>query len=366
MPEALQNAIRRLTERHNLTREESQDVMHALMSGEAPPVLVGALLIALKMQGETVAEVVGFVEGMRARVVPVSALRTPLLDTCGTGGSAFKVFNVSTAAAFVAAAAGIAVAKHGNRAVTGICGSADVLEALGVRVDLSPEECAACIDAVGIGFLYAPAHHPAMRHVSAARREIGVRTIFNLVGPLTNPAGAVRQVMGVYEPRLCMLAAGALRELGSERAIIAHGAVGLDEISTIGSTSICELRDGAIEEYLLTPEGLGLSGSEPNPVMLLPAQTPSENADIVREVLAGKSETAAALTRRDLVAVNAAASLRVSDIVEDWKAAVQMAQEILRSGAALDKMEQLAAFATSLPNRLKEDSANEESLRVET
>ena len=370
MSAALQHAVRRLTERQSLTREESEEVMHTLMSGEAPPVLVGALLVALKMQGETVAEVVGFVKGMRSRVVPVTAARTPLLDTCGTGGSAFRVFNVSTAAAFVAAAAGITVAKHGNRAVTGVCGSADVLEASGVRVDLSPEECAACIDAVGIGFLYAPAHHPAMRHISVARREIGVRTIFNLVGPLANPAGAAWQTMGVYEPRLCRLEAGALRELGSERAIVAHGTVGLDEISTIGITSICELRGGETQEYVLTPEELGLTDAEPNFEMLLPARTPAENADIVREVLTGKSETADGVARRNLVAVNAAASLRVSGIIEDWKAAVRMAQEILLSGAALEKMEQLAAFTNSLPDRLNEERSNEErsneeSLRVE-
>src|SRR5579871_3906220 len=239
-----QNALRKLIAREHLTRQEATAVLNALVEGEASPALIGALLVALRMKGETVEEVTGFALEMRARAVPVRPRSAPLLDTCGTGGSAFRVFNVSTCAAFVAAAAGIAVAKHGNRAMTGVCGSADVLEALGVRVDLTPEQCAACIDAIGIGFLFAQRHHPAMKRLSGPRREIGVRSIFNLLGPLTNPAGATLQAMGVYDGALCPLVAGALRELGSVRALVFHGEIGLDEIATIGPTRICELRTG--------------------------------------------------------------------------------------------------------------------------
>ena len=205
-----QDALRKIVAGQSLTREEARQAIMSVMDGLATPAQIGALLVALRMKGETVEEVTGCVEAMKARVVPVRPTSAPLLDTCGTGGSAFRVFNVSTAAAFVASAAGAAVAKHGNRAMSGICGSADVLEALGVRVVLTPEQCAECIDAVGIGFLFAPHHHPAMKQVVGPRREIGVRSIFNLLGPLTNPAGAARQVMGVYEGRLTSLAAGAL------------------------------------------------------------------------------------------------------------------------------------------------------------
>ncbi|MCS6776820.1 MAG: anthranilate phosphoribosyltransferase [Chthonomonadaceae bacterium] len=339
-----QEAIRRVTAGGSLTREEAEQVASALMQGQATPAQIGALLVALRMKGETVEEVAGFAAAMRQHVVPVRTLRQPLIDTCGTGGSTFRVFNVSTAAAFVTAAAGLAVAKHGNRRVTGICGSADVLEALGVTIDLDPPSCAACIDAVGIGFLFAPNHHPALKHVGGPRREIGVRSLFNLLGPLTNPAGASRQVMGVYEASACRLACGALQRLGCERAIVVHAAIGLDEIATIGETSVCELRGGEILEYTLTPERLGLQGADPHPADLAPADTPAGNAMLMREVLSGKAETQAQKARRDLVAVNAAAALRVGDLVEDWPEAVQRAQRILATGAARDVLEQLIAF----------------------
>ena len=248
----IHDILHKLVARQDLTRDEATDVMTLLMTGQATPSQIGALLIALRMKGETVEEVAGFAQAMRAHVVPVQTQRKPLLDTCGTGGSRFRVFNVSTAAAFVMAAAGVAVAKHGNRAMSGVCGSADVLEALGVRVNLTPEQCARCIEEIGIGFLFAQSHHPSMKHVGATRREIGVRSVFNLLGPLTNPAGATRQTLGVYDRRLCALAIGALRDLGSERAIVMHGDIGLDEISTLGATHISELRDGHIETLRLT------------------------------------------------------------------------------------------------------------------
>jgi len=341
-------AIRKLVGGQSLTRAEARETLAAVVDGGATQAQIGALLVALRMKGETVDEVTGFVEAMRSRVVPVRATRAPLLDTCGTGGSAFRVFNVSTAAAFVAAAAGIAVAKHGNRAMSGVCGSADVLEALGVRVDLTPGQAARCIDATGIGFLFAQRHHPAMKQVSGARREIGVRSVFNLLGPLTNPAGASMQVMGVYDGRLIELAAGALKALGSERALVVHGEIGLDEISTVGPTRVCELADGELRSYRLSPAELGLFCAETDAAHLAPAATAAENADLLREALAGKTSGPAALARRDLVAVNAAAALRVTGHSGDWPAAVRRAREIIASGAALRKLEELAAFTQQL------------------
>jgi anthranilate phosphoribosyltransferase len=341
-----QDAIRRVVGGESLTREEATQVADALMRGQATPAQIGALLVALRMKGETVEEVTGFARAMRSHVVTVSPQCAPLLDTCGTGGSAFRVFNVSTAAAFVAAAAGVSVAKHGNRAMSGVCGSADVLEALGVRVGLEPEACAACIENVGIGFLFAQSHHPAMKNVGGPRREIGVRSLFNLLGPLTNPAGATRQVMGVYDRKLCRLACETLRELGSERAILLHGDVGLDEISTLGPTYLCELRDGDITETTLTPRDLGLEGPDPDPTHLAPADTPEGNAQLVRDVLSGNAASAAHRARLDLVAVNAAAALRVSGLAETWPDAVHRAREILASGAALDRLNRLAEFTS--------------------
>jgi anthranilate phosphoribosyltransferase len=344
----VQEAIRIVSSGRHLTRAEALETVGALMDGQATPAQIGALLIALRMKGETVEETAGFAQGMRARVVRVCPRRAPLLDTCGTGGSACRVFNVSTAAAFVAAAAGAAVAKHGNRAMSGTCGSADVLEALGVRVDLTPEQCAACIDEVGIGFLFALRHHPAMKQVGGPRRELGVRTIFNLLGPLSNPAGATRQVMGVYDPALCAAAAGALRELGCERAVVSHGEIGLDEISLIGPTRISELRDGEIRHYTLTPRDLGIDGPEPDAAFLAPAPTPEGNAALVREALAGQADDAPALARRRLVAVNAGAALRVYGLAESWPEAVRMAESLLSSGKALAVLDHLIAFTQNL------------------
>jgi anthranilate phosphoribosyltransferase len=340
----IHDILHKLVDSQDLTRDEAADVMTLLMTGQATPSQVGALLIALRMKGETVEEVAGFAQAMRTCVVPVQTRRKPLLDTCGTGGSAFRVFNVSTAAAFVMAAAGMAVAKHGNRAMTGVCGSADVLEALGVRVTLTPEQCARCIEEVGIGFLFAQSHHPSMKHVGPTRREIGVRSVFNLLGPLTNPAGATRQTLGVYDRRLCALAIGALRDLGSERAIVMHGDIGLDEISTLGATHISELRDGKIEHYLLMPHDLGLCEREPRREDLAPRETPTANAQLLREVLGGAQASRGEQARQDLVAVNAAASLRVCGMAESWPDAVALARDILRSGKALQTLDALSAL----------------------
>jgi anthranilate phosphoribosyltransferase len=343
-----QDAIRKLVSGQDLTRAEARAAVAALMDGLATPAQIGALLVALRIKGETVEEVAGFAEGLRARVVPVRPHRAPLLDTCGTGGSAQPLFNVSTAAAFVAAAAGLAVAKHGNRAMSGVCGSADVLEALGVRVHLTPEECAECIDTVGVGFLFAPNHHPALKQVSGPRREIGVRTIFNLVAPLTNPAGATLRTMGVYDAALCPLAAGALRDLGCRRAIVLHGEIGICEISTLGPTQVSELRDGEITHYTLTPRDLGLDGPEPSLEDLRPGPTPEANATLIREVLEGKAGDGPAVARRTIVAVNAAASLRVGGLAESWPDAVRLAQHLIASGEPRAVLERLIAHTATL------------------
>lgn len=339
-----QDALRKIVGGQSLTRDEARNAITAVMDGKATQAQIGALLVGMRMKGETVDEVTGCVEAMRSRVVPVRARTMPLLDTCGTGGSACRLFNVSTAASFVAAAAGATVAKHGNRAMTGVCGSADVLEALGVKVVLTPEQCAECIDSVGIGFLFAPHHHPAMKEVSGPRREIGVRSIFNLLGPLTNPAGATLQVMGVYDGSLTALAAGALRALGSRRALVMHAEIGMDEISTVGATQVSELRDGELRHYILTPRDLGLDCAEPDLADLAPADTPEGNAEILRSVLGGHAGDFVARAQGNLVAVNAAASLRVCGIAEEWPDAVRLARSILESGAALQVLERLAAF----------------------
>jgi len=340
----LQDNLRHITNGRHLTADEASGTMRSLIDGLATPAQIGALLIALRMKGETVTEVASFAREMRLRLVPVTPKRRPLLDTCGTGGSACRVFNVSTAAAFIVAETGVGVAKHGNRAVSGVCGSADVLEALGVRIDLAPEHCANCIDVLGIGFLFAPAHHPALRYVSGPRRELGVRTVFNLLGPLSNPAGATLHVMGVYDGELCPLAAGALRELGSDRAVVVHGEIGMGEISTIGPTRISELRDRSISHYVLTPADLGLHGPEPALMDIAPAPTAAANADLLRNVLGGHDSDWRARSRRNLIAVNVAAALRVAGITEDWPAGVEHAQDLLSSGCGLQVLDRLAAF----------------------
>ncbi|MCX6381556.1 MAG: anthranilate phosphoribosyltransferase [Armatimonadetes bacterium] len=318
----IQEALRKLALRDSLTYDEATEVAQTIMDGEATPAQIGALLVALRLKGETVEEATAFAKALRARVVPVHPKRKPLLDTCGTGGSTVKTFNVSTTSAFVLAGAGIAVAKHGNRAMSGVCGSADVLEALGVRLDLSPEQLADC--------------------------EIGIRTLFNLLGPLTNPAGATLQVMGVYDSALCPLAIGTLRELGAERALVLHGAVGMVEVSTVGETCYAELRDGNITEGVLSPEDFGLSPPPPNLEDLAPAPTPAENANLLRDILRGKQATPQDIARRNIIAVNAAVALVITGLAKDWRDGYQQAIQVIDSGKALERLERLVAFTQSV------------------
>ncbi len=331
------DAIRKAADGSNLTSEEANAAMTAIMSGEASPVQIGAFLVAMRMKGETVEEVAEFARVMRQHARQVKAGRRPLVDTCGTGGDAIKTFNVSTAAAFVAAGAGAAIAKHGNRSVTSKCGSADVLEALNVRFDLTPEEAAKAIDEIGIGFMFAPSYHPAMKHAMPVRRELGLRTVFNMLGPLTNPAGADAQVLGVYSPELTGLHGGVLRSLGSTRAFVVHGAGGLDELSTLGETRVTELKDGALTTYELLPEDVGLArASGPEAIQ---GATPEENARLLTAILNGERGPA-----RDIVVLNAAAAVAAAGLADTIGEGVAVAAASIDCGAAAEKLQQLQAF----------------------
>jgi len=320
----------------SLTRDQAHTVMGLIMDGGATPAQVGALLMGLRLRGETVDEVTGFALAMREHATHVQCQRTPLVDTCGTGGDGLGTFNISTTAAFVAAGAGAVVAKHGNRAASSHCGSADVLAELGVRLDLAPDDVARCVDDIGIGFLFAQALHPAMKHAAGPRRELGVRTVFNILGPLSNPAGATRQVLGVGSASLMALVAEVSAALGTVRAFVVHGG-GMDEITTLGPTTVVEVRDGMTRQYDLCPEDLGLA---PATLMDLAGGTPAENADILLRVLSGEPGP-----RRDVVLLNAAAAIAAADLASSLAEAVPIAQESIDSGAALAKLEALRRFA---------------------
>jgi anthranilate phosphoribosyltransferase len=325
----LKAAIARVINGQNLTLDEAAAAMDVIMEGAATPAQIGSYLTALRMKGETADEIAGSARSMRRHVIPVDVALADgdiLVDTCGTGGDGKHTFNISTTAAFVVAGAGLKVAKHGNRAASSRSGSADLLMALGGNLDLSPEQVAACIEHVGIGFLYAVHHHPAMRHAIGPRREIGQRTIFNLLGPLTNPAGATHQLMGVYDPALTETLATVLQTLGSRAAYVVHGADGLDELSTTGVNRVSALRDGRVETFDFNPADLGLP---PATIDDLLGGTPEENAAITREILGGYDRG----PRRDIVLLNAAAVLSLE--TADWRGGLAQASEIIDSGAAL-------------------------------
>ena len=326
--------IEKLVRGESLAGDEAVAAMSAVMDGEATPAQIGAFLTALRIKGETDEEIVGFARVMRNRAVRVTTQRTPLVDTCGTGGAALKTFNISTTAAFIVAASGVAVAKHGNRAASSVCGSADVLEALGVRLDVSAEAVGRGVDAIGIGFLFARAHHPAMKHAAPVRAELGIRTIFNMLGPLTNPAGATRQVMGIYDPARLESLARVLTSLGTERALIVHGG-GLDEISTFGETLVAETKNGNVRTYTLTPDDLGLPTVAAD--ALSPGRDAAENARILTAILESDDNG----PRRDIALANAAAALYVAGVAATLRDGVALARETLKSGAARVKLEEL-------------------------
>jgi anthranilate phosphoribosyltransferase len=334
--------VRLATERP-LGAEEAEQAFTEIMEGRATPVQMAALLVALRVRGASAEEVAGGVRALRRAMIPVPVDTTAdLVDTCGTGGGALTTFNISTAAALAAAAAGVRVAKHGNRSFTSRCGSADVLESLGVRLDLSPEQEAEVLERAGIVFMFAPLHHPAMRHIGPVRRELAMPTVMNILGPLTNPAGARRQVVGVSQPELLDLIASALQVLGHTRALVAHGAPGMDELSPLGPTELVDLRDGEIQRWTLDPgEALGWDPGSPAE---LSGATPDENARKVEQVLRGTLGGAA----RAAVVLNAAAALYVGDVADSIPAAVERAAEVLDSGAAWDRLERLRDASRSV------------------
>jgi len=333
----IQDAIRKLLERQDLTEDESAAVMSQVMEGEATPAQIAALLVGLRMKGETVDEITGFARAMRDKSVRIKPKRHPLADTCGTGGDRVKTFNVSTAAAFVVAGAGVAVAKHGNRSVTSKCGSADVLEALDVTLELEPQDVCECIDEVGIGFMFAPRFHPAMKHAAPVRREMGVRTVFNLLGPLTNPAGATAQLMGVPGPEWAAPLAGVLAKLGADRAFVVYGACGVDEISIAGETFIHEVRDGQVSSYSIAPDDFGLRRADPEAVS---GGDAAANARLLVGILEGETGP-----RRDIVLLNAAAAIVAGGRAADLSEGIAVAAESVDSGAALAKLRDLQSFS---------------------
>jgi len=344
-------AVRTLIDRTDLTRIEAAAAMEAIMSGAATNAQIAAFLTALRMKGETVEELIGFAQVMRQKAVKVRTQgadlvaqtgtdREMLIDTCGTGGDASGTFNVSTATAFVVAGAGLKVAKHGNRSVSSLCGSADVVETLGINLELTPAKVARCVDEAGIGFLYAPLLHTAMKHVMAARREMGIRTVFNMLGPLTNPAGANAQVIGVYSETLTEPLARVLAELGTFRAFVVHGADGLDEISNTGESRISEVHEGVVRNSRVRPEDFGMPRAS---IGDLQGGDREENARIIRDLLAGEQGP-----RRDIVLMNAAAALLMGAKARDLKEGVGLAAQSIDSGAAARKLSTLVELSQKL------------------
>ena len=325
-------AIEQLLAGKPLTREQARDVMNQVMAGESTPVQIAGLLIALRAKGETVEEMAGFVDSMRAHATPLS-VPEGTIDTCGTGGDRAGTFNISTAAALVAAGARIPVAKHGNRAASSRCGSADVLEALGVDITLGPDGVRRCIDVAGVGFCFAPTFHPAMRHAGPARRELGVRTVFNVLGPLANPGRVRRQALGVGAPTLAPLMVRVLKDLGHERALVFFGEDGIDELTTTQPSRVFELKDGVVSEYELEPQELGIPRGRSED---LRGGTPPENAQLLRQVLDREAGP-----RRDIVLLNAAAAIIAAGRVNDWKEGLAMARESIDSGRARQALNRL-------------------------
>jgi anthranilate phosphoribosyltransferase len=334
----IQQALQQVLDGRDLTRDETREVMSEIMAGDATPAQIGGFLVALRAKGETADEIAGCAEAMRAHVLAVRPRRDDLVDTAGTGGDGARTINISTAAALVAGAAGAAVAKHGNRAVSSASGSADVLEALGFTLEQEPARIAQSIDELGFGFLFAPSHHPAMRHAAPVRKELATRTVFNVLGPLTNPAGARAQVVGVYSAGLVRTIADVLATLGARRAFVVHGAGGIDELSPAGPNLVAEVVDGGVRERTLDPEAeLGVPRCD---VAELRGGTPAENAAAVREVFAGADGG-----RRSAILLNAAGAVAAAGHAEDLREGLELARETVDSGAAAERLEQLVSFS---------------------
>ena len=333
--------LHRIVAGQNLSEEQAHEAMMTILRGEASTAQIAAFLVGLRMKGETVAELVGFARAMRqmAQRVPVELGSEPLLDTCGTGGDGAGTFNISTVAAFVVAGAGVRVAKHGNRSISSACGSADLMDRLGIKLALDPAELARAIREVGIGFLFAPALHPAMRHAQPARLELKMRTVFNLLGPMANPAGANVQIVGAPSAAAARLMAQALAQLGLYRGFVVHGSDGLDEITTTGPTLVLEIASGAVREYTVTPDDFGLPAASAGD---LRGGDAAVNERIARDILAGVRGP-----RRDIVLANAAAALVAAGKARDFREGVALAADSIDSGAARRKLEELAAFCAA-------------------
>lgn len=334
----IQRALAALLDGRDLSRSEACEAMGAIMAGQATPAQIGGFLVALRLKGETPEEIAGLAEAVRAHVLPVRPTRDDLVDTAGTGGDGHATINISTAAALLAAAAGAAVAKHGNRAVSSASGSADVLEALGFSLAAPPERIARSIDALGFGFLFAPAHHPGFRHAASVRRELAARTVFNLLGPLTNPAGARAQIVGVYDAELVPTIAVVLARLGARRAFVVHGAFGVDELSPAGPNLVCEVVDGEVRRGELDPLELGVPRCRPEE---LRGGTPAENAAAIRAVFEGRERGG----RRDAILLNAAGALAAGGLADSVREGLELARAALDSGAAAERLDALVAFS---------------------
>ena len=333
-------ALSKAVDQLDLSTEEMQDVMRQIMTGQCTDAQVGGFLVALRMKSETLDEITGAAMVMRELASTVSIDAERLVDTCGTGGDGANIFNVSTAAALVVAAAGGKVAKHGNRAVSGKSGSADLLEAAGVNLDLTPEQVARCVETVGVGFMFAPAHHGAMRHAIGPRRELGLRTIFNMLGPMTNPAGVKHQVIGVFTPTLCRPIAEVLKRLGSEHVLVVHSKDGLDELSLAATSHIAELKDGEVREYDVSPEELGIKSRS---LIGLTVEDPLASLALIRDAL-GKRTTEAGEKAADIIILNAGAALYAADHATSLQEGVKLASDALYSGLAREKLNELIAF----------------------
>ncbi len=336
----MQAAIRAVTERRDLSIDEMSDVMRTIMTGEATQAQIGGFLIGLRMKGETVDEISAAAKIMRELATPVALSGPHLVDTCGTGGDGASTFNISTASAFVVAAAGGQVAKHGNRSISSKSGSADVLEAAGVRLDLTAEQVAQCVNQVGVGFMFAPHHHGAMKHAIGPRKEMGVRTLFNLLGPLTNPAGAPHQVIGVFSPQWVVPLAEVLGKLGSEHVMIVHADDGMDEISIGSATQVAELKNGKVTTYKVSPEDFGLAKGDCTQLAVADA---NESLQVIRAVLSGEAGAA-----HDIVALNAGAAIYVAGLADSLATGINKAQAVMNDGSANSKLDQLISVSQSL------------------
>ena len=333
----IQQALAELLEGRSLARSQAHEVMDEIMRGEATQAQIGGFLVALRLKGETADEITGCAEAMRGHVLTVRPRRDDLVDTAGTGGDGASTINISTAAALVAAAAGAGVAKHGNRAVSSASGSADVLEALGFSLEQPVARIEQSIDELGFGFMFAPSHHPAMRHAAPVRRELAARTVFNVLGPLTNPAGARAQVIGVYMPSLVRTIAAVLAQLGARRAFVVHGAYGIDELSPAGPNDVCEVVDGEVHERVIDPLELGIQRCDPAE---LRGGSPTENAQVIRDVLAG-----AGGARRDAILLNAAGAIAAAGRAQDLREGLELAREAIDTGAAAARLDELVRFS---------------------